>query len=178
MRPRTSRFSCITTSFAILAWLNVYSVAAAADAANCRAISNDAERLVCYDDLGSTPAISSEPARQVEVPPAPVAAPAVTPVPDTDAATEALDDDVGLEKVKGREEKQQVLVKGHVSSCREDGIGKFRFYFDNGQIWQQKDNRKIPWRTCDWDVTIKKDFFGYKMSPVGENRSIRIARIK
>ena len=141
-------------------------------AEDCRSIKDDAERLACWDKMMAPPA------------PAPAAvAPAAAAAPAAEApaakSPEVLDDTIGIETVKGGEtDKEELLVKGHVSSCREVKYEKYLFYFDNGQIWQQKDDRTVPWRECDFDVTIEKDLFGYKMLPEGEKRSIRIARIK
>jgi hypothetical protein len=190
----------------VLVTFPLLAVNPAQAAEDCRAIKGDAERLACYDKLMSpsapAPAPAPAPAAAAAVPAAvatppatateapavtTVSPPAAEPAPTSVAedvpapaamAPEVLDDEVGLENVKGRTDKDQLLVKGHVSSCRKEKRGKYRFYFDNGQIWQQKDNRTVPWRECDFDVTIEKDFFGYKMLPVGEKRSIRISRIK
>jgi len=38
--------------------------------------------------------------------------------------------------------------------------------------------RRVPWKECDFEVTIKKDFFGYVMQRSGEKKEIRIARMK
>ena len=165
-------------------------------AEDCRAIKDDAERLACYDRLMAPPVPESAPApvetapvtapAAAEVPPArvettsapaPAAEQASAPTPGAQSS-DVLDDNIGIENVKGREDELTVLVKGRVTSCRKDQRSKYRFYFDNGQIWQQKDNRTVPWKECNFDVTIEKDFFGYKMLPEGEKRSIRIARIK
>jgi len=37
---------------------------------------------------------------------------------------------------------------------------------------------KIRWKECAFDVTITKDFFGYKMIRVGETRKVRVGRVK
>ncbi len=143
------------------------------DMDDCRAITDAEARLACYDSLQA-------PTSQVEAV-APAEAPTVQSPPSAPTATGSvvLDDSIGAESIKDRKgELEDVVINGHVDSCREDRSSKYRFYFDNGQIWLQKDNRRVPWKECDFDVTIEKDFFGYKMLPKGEDRSIRISRIK
>jgi hypothetical protein len=95
--------------------------------------------------------------------------PAVTPAP--------LDDEIGKESL-GRENKDELMVQGTVVRCTKDATKKYLFYFDNGQVWKQKDNTNFRWKDCAFDVTITKDFFGYRMTPVGETRRVRIARLK
>ena len=104
-----------------------------------------------------------------------MAAPAATDAPATEPAP--LDDEVGKEAL-GRDEEEELVVHGTVVRCVEDLTSKYLFYFDNGQVWKQKDNKEVRWRECAFDVTITKDFFGYKMNRVGETRTIRIGRVK
>jgi len=104
-----------------------------------------------------------------------MAAPAATAAPAAEPAP--LDDEIGKEAL-GRDEEKELVVHGTVVRCVEDATSKYLFYFDNGQIWKQKDNTKIRWKECAFDVTITKDFFGYKMIPVGETRKVRIGRVK
>lgn len=135
----------------------------------CKSIQDDASRLACYDSIDSPRSPSAE------VVAAPVAATPVTKEPPV-AEPEELDDAVGRETVSREEEK--LAVRGHVVSCRKDATGKYLFYFGNGQIWRQKDDKRIGWKECEFDVTISKDFFGYKMLPDGEKQKVRIARVK
>lgn len=188
---RTKNRDSFAIAAAIAAGIAVISlcrVAAAADAVDCRSIEDNAERLACYDRMSSPPTPTPTPPppvapaaqapapQQVQSPaPQPVAEPVASPAA---GAPVVLDDSIGKESVDDGKEKERTLISGHVSSCREDRSGKYRFYFDNGQIWLQKDNKRVPWRECDFDVTLEKDFFGYKMLPDGEDRTIRISRIK
>ena len=129
----------------------------------CKLIQDDASRYACYDSIESPQSPSAE------VVEAPVAVTPVTKEPPV-AEPEELDDAVGRETVSREEEK--LTVRGHVVSCRTDATGKYLFYFGNGQIWRQKDNKRIGWKKCEFDVSISKDFFEYKMLP---DRSSAIA---
>lgn len=128
------------------------------------------------------------------VPPAPVdaepAAASVTATPKPAAAAvpaaaeqssertpETLSDKVGRETL-GPKKGEEVLVRGQIVRCREDLSGKYVFYFANGQVWRQRDNSRIRWDECNFEVTISKDFFGYKMIRDGEKKKVRIAREK
>jgi len=179
---------------AMLSVLSPVPFAAEIDVAEilkCQAMQDDASRLACYDSLNSPTTPAAEPPAagpaKVEPPPAaPVPAKgADAPAEKSAVAEEAtvnesvpLDDKIGKESLRGNVEKEKLIVRGRVISCREDLTSKYRFYFDNGQIWRQKDNKRITWDKCEFDVTISKDFFGYKMTPEGEKRHIRVARIQ
>lgn len=154
------------------------------DAEECRSIRDDADRLACYDRANSaTPAAAAMPdAAPVQAPTAavpaasdPVAPPEAAPEPIGDIVE--LSDDIGREALDGKTGGQEsITVRGRVVSCRKDLGGKYVFNFDNGQVWRQKDNLRLRWHECSFDVTITEDFFGYKMQPDGEDRKVRIGR--
>ena len=68
--------------------------------------------------------------------------------------------------------------EGRVVECKKDSANKYYFYFDNGQVWKQRANARIPPGKCDFNVTITEDTFGYKMQIEGETKKIRIGRVR
>jgi hypothetical protein len=186
----------------VLSMMTTSLFAAEIDAAailKCQAMQDDTSRLACYDDLNSPKPSAVEPAT---VDPAPAAPPpaepvATTPPPvkttpvesasrtPTDSGPrsaapvpEPLNEEIGQQTLRGDGKKAKVLVRGRVVRCQQDLRKKYLFYFDNGQIWKQKDNKRIRWKECEFDVTISEDVFGYKMVPDGETKQVRIARVK
>lgn len=161
---------------ACIAIVGVVATLLASDAIaqqDCGSIEDDASRLACYDSQALPP-------KPVEAPPpedSPPSKPVEAPVPMEATQPAPLDEEIGKEAL-GREEDEELVVHGTVVRCVEDATSKYLFYFDNGQIWKQKDNTTIRWKECAFDVTITKDFFGYKMIPVGEKRKVRIGRVK
>jgi len=174
-------------AIALVGLVSASSVSLAADPEfiamqKCQALQDRDERLACYDSISSQP--ESEVAT-VEAPPSvPQAPPSVAPVIEESLAKEELgaaaptmDDEIGRERL-GPKDGEQPMVQGQVVSCRENLSRKYEFTFANGQVWQQKDNKRVLWKECDFEVTIKKDFFGYVMQRSGEKKEIRIARVK
>lgn len=139
-------------------------------------------RPVQSPPAAADPAELSAPAGPAEPPAAePAQSSSAAPaIADKPAAAEPapLDDEIGQETLRGNARKDAPLVRGRVVSCKEDATGKYLFYFDNGQIWRQKDNTNVRWRECAFDVTISKDVFGYRMVPDNEKKRVRIARVK
>jgi hypothetical protein len=75
-------------------------------------------------------------------------------------------------------ERKNIAVQARVVRCLEQYNEKFLFYFDNGQVWKQKTDKRLTYdEDCRFDITISKDFFGYKME-TPEGRTIRISRVK
>lgn len=130
----------------------------------CSAIENDDLRLACFDGLTGLDAPS---APQVV---AEVAAPPPAP------------ENLGAERLRHKERaveaEEEINVTATVTRCSEGGNDRYVFYFDNGQVWKQSNNDRVRFRDCNFDVTITKDFFGYKMQQEGETRRIRIKRVK
>ncbi len=74
---------------------------------------------------------------------------------------------------------EQLEVQARVVRCTRDSRRRYYyFYLENGQIWKQKSDRRLRYKECNFNVTITKDFFGYRMVPEGETGKIRIARVK
>jgi hypothetical protein len=121
----------------------------------CSTIGEDAARLACYDGLVTAEA-SAVP------PPAPASLGAET-LRHKDRAVAA---------------EEEIEVAATVTQCGESADGRYVFYFSNGQVWKQSKDDRVSFRDCNFDVTITKDFFGYKMQQEGESRRIRIKRLK
>ena len=149
----------------------------------CKSMQDNTARLACYDALNSPSlpeatipaehAAPAAPAVPVEAEPA-APRPAAAQQPG-ERAPEALSDDIGRERL-GPRKGEELLVRGRIISCRESLTSKYLFYFANGQVWRQTDNSRIRWKECDFEVTISKDFFDYKMVRDGEKKKVRIAR--
>ena len=149
----------------------------------CGAIENDAARLTCFDGLVTSKA---------PVSPKPSVAPVVPVAPNPPAATETVADvaspppapeSLGVETMRQKdrptEAREEIKVSATVTRCSESvDKGRYFFYFSNGQVWKQSKNDRVHFGDCSFDVTITKDFFGYKMQEVGEKRRIRIKRVK
>ena len=76
------------------------------------------------------------------------------------------------------DEADELLVRARVTRCEKDARKKYYFVFDNGQVWKQVSDKRLRYRECEFDVTITRDFFGYKMQVDGEKGRIRIDRIQ
>ena len=120
-----------------------------------------------------------EAARAAERPGA--AAPAAEAAGTSEYAS--LTDDVGAELLhegkRGESDEPEFRpVRAELTGCRQDGVGKYYFFFENGQVWKQRDNSRPYFGDCELDVTITKDFFGYKMHVDGQKGETRIGRIR
>ena len=131
----------------------------------CKAIGEDAARLECYDGL-VTAEVSAAPAAPVTEVASPPPAPA------------SLGVETMRQKDRTGDAAEKVEVSATVTRCGENADGRYVFYFSNGQVWKQSKDDRVYFRDCNFDVTITKDFFGYKMQQAGENRRIRIKRLK
>jgi hypothetical protein len=146
----------------------------------CATIDAAKERLACYDQIAG-PSHAAPVAPSVAAA-APVAEPASAPAPaarPVAGAAGTLDDiDAETKPKAAREEQEELLVRARVTRCEKDARKKYYFVFENEQVWKQVSDKRLTYRECDFEVTITKDFFGYKMQPDGEKGRIRIVRVK
>lgn len=130
----------------------------------CSAIDDASARLACYDE-----AIG---------PPAPAANTSAAPRAEKPARKTL--DDLGAETLPGagRTEDEELAVRATVTGCKKDVRNKYMFFFENGQVWRQSSDKRVYFKDCNFEVTISRDFFGYKMLRDGDKGRIRIARVK
>ena len=139
------------------------------DMARCAELENADSRLACYDEvIGQSSSSPPDPEAAEKEPTG--TAPRSEPVP--------LTQDVGEEQLDGRPESEPTIIQGRVTECQKDANNKWYFVFDNGQVWKQRADARLPAGECDFWVTITKDVFGYKMQIEGEGKKIRIGRIR
>ena len=136
------------------------SVAADDDTALARCVSIDdaGQRLACYDEIAGR--VSS--ADEGDVTPAPIS---------EDYGAEQLSQDNPARKVE-----KPVLVK--VTSCRKDSHRRYYFYLENGQVWRQNDDDRLRFKECDFNATIVRDGFGYKLQVEGQKQRTRVKRVQ
>jgi hypothetical protein len=86
----------------------------------------------------------------------------------TATTIEPLPDDLGS--------PENVQYSTVVTSCKKGYYGDLYFVFDNGQVWKHTGNRRLRLKECNFNATIMKDAFGYKMQADGIDGSIRVKR--
>jgi hypothetical protein len=152
----------------------------AADLERCANIPEATARLACYDELSDPQ--RPEPPAEVASPPPASPPPASPPEPEV-VVEEALSAPEPMSRELGEEQlpmaqRNEAEFAGTVRRCEQNARGKWVFWFENGQVWEQRDRDRIRFDDCHFEVKITKDMFGYKMQRAGERRRIRIGRIK
>ena len=145
----------------ILAGLMTASSVAADDdtaLARCVSIDDAGQRLACYDEMAGR----------------------VTSADERAAAPAPISEDYGAEQLStdnpDRKVERPVLVK--VTSCRRDDRRKYYFYLENGQVWRQNDDDRLRFKECNFNATIIRDGFGYKLQVEGQKRRTRVKRVQ
>lgn len=144
----------------------------AADLGSCANLEDPQARLACYD-AASQGLQEAKPAS----PPA-EAAPA-RETPESPAAADSAQPSVAVsEEQPGPEDGKDQPLRLQLTDCQKGPTGKWYFYFDDGQVWKQKDNDRFSTKNCNGEVAISKDFFGYKIEFQTTENKIRAARVK
>ena len=159
--PRIGTIIFILGTIALTASVEVHAQDSS-DTARCAELENADARLACYDEVIG---------RSNSSPPDPEAA---------EKEPNPLTEEVGQEQLdsKDKPDQEPEAFAGRVTDCRQHADGKWYFYFANGQVWKQKNTDRQRFKDCDFEATITKDAFGYKMQVDGEGKKIRIGRIR
>jgi hypothetical protein len=156
----------------------------------CASKSDSLERLVCYDDITkSLPTSISTTAENPTVKPDTKASPKINEIPETkteivqQSSTPAArkfnpEDSFGIER-KYVQNKQANEVTFVIESVSKTLRSKYKFYFKNGQIWEQKDTDKYGKFKAGETVIIKRGVLdAFYLKKPDANRTIRVKRIK
>ena len=132
----------------------------------CARMTDQDARFACFDNLGER-VLREEPADKK-----PTQEKMAQPEAVTATATNAqpLPDDLGRSK--------SIQYSGLITSCQKGQYGDWYFIFDNGQVWKEVNNRNLRFKECNFNATITKDVFGYKMQIDGVEKTIRIRRTR
>lgn len=76
------------------------------------------------------------------------------------------------------QESKRIEYSGKITSCKQGVYGNWYFIFDNGQTWKEVNKRNRRFKECNFDVTITKDTFGYKMRIEALEKTLRVRRHK
>jgi hypothetical protein len=169
----------------------------------CAQIEDSEQRMACYESLGkqviavdraaeSTVETAAEPetavvpvadtattAPDVQVAESAATAPAAAEEASTVAETSpTLPDEIGGDRFSQNDAERNRQNRGQVRSCQRDQNNRFTFYFDNGQVWRQTDERRFRQpHDCQFIAEITRDVFGYLMQIEGKKNKIRVKRI-
>ena len=141
-----------------------YAVDTAEELKVCAGITDKDARLACFDNLGER-VLQAEPADK-----APTQEETAQPEVETASTTgvQPLPEDLGGSK--------DIQYAGLITSCKQGHYGDWYFFFDNGQVWKEVSNRNLRFKECNFNATITRDAFGYKMKIDGVKRNIRVRR--
>lgn len=145
----------------------------------CREISNDSDRLACFDALASGLSVGdviSDVSHQIAeaAPPQPV----LTPEERFGA------EDLPQTEEEKREEDKLKSLAASVVDIGRNGRGKYVIVLANGQVWRQLSadtgKLRIPRAGAEGlNAEIKRRMLGaHSLYLNGENRGIRVERIK
>ena len=152
----------------------------------CAAVSDEGQRLACYDTLGgqlqASPASADVAAERPVSPPVPPPDQTTAPAAAAVAASprKTPDENLGGYQFKDPEEdpNEMAMITRVVDCEKERGSGSWYFRFENDQVWKQVDRRTLNFQGCDFPVKVLSDGFGYVMRIEGREGKIRVSRRK
>lgn len=171
----------------LLSWLPLTAFGSDAAWRECRAVTDSAARLACYDALvdqfpkpaaadavsasPSAPAGVAEPAVQAIAPQPSVAAP--TPV----VAATQTPAEFGLERQA--QQAQIESIQSRIVGTFRGWEAKSKITLENGQVWQIADGTRGVYSLESPAVTIERGVFGtFFLKIDGVNRSPKVKRLK
>jgi hypothetical protein len=133
----------------------------------CAKMTDRNARFACFDNLGERvlreASADKKPTREKMAQPEAVTATATNAQP--------LPDDLG--KSTG-----SIKYSGLITSCKKGHYGDWYFIFDNGQVWKEVNKRNRRFKECNFNATITRDGFGYKMQIHGVEKYLRVRRYR
>jgi hypothetical protein len=128
----------------------------------CARMENTKKRVACYEALGKQVLGEEIAASATET---------VAPAAEEPAAA-------AVESPAVDEDDEYKPIHAHVRACQKASDNRYFFILDSGEIWKQSGGRTHRFKDCSFDVTIRKDVFGYKMTIDGDDKTVRVKRHK
>ncbi|AAN57177.1 hypothetical protein HRJ35_22105 [Shewanella oneidensis MR-1] len=148
--------------------------------AQCAAMTDKLERLICYDNLASSVQVVSSVPTDSNAPSAAVATAVIAQgvaAPTPTAAASNIEDNFGMEAKRAQEDTIDKLYLD-VESIAEDPYGALKITFTNGQVWKQTEGRKYNLKAGE-KIFIEKAAFGsFLMGTENRNAKVRVKRLK
>lgn len=126
----------------------------------CGLINNSSARLACYDQLGGRKGLAV--AKSIE----PMAL-------QQDEVSSSL-----LAKQNTRRAEPVSATLKVIKCVKRGGNNKYMFYLEDGQVWKQISSKRLNFKNCNFDVSILKDFFGYKMQLQDSKKKFSVSRVR
>lgn len=121
---------------------------------SCKALKEDAFRLKCFDTVLSGGVYSQQKIEQ-----------------------EKVNSFGTIDKPKAKEVKTNISVE--IVKISKGTAGTLIYYLKNGQVWKQADVGKLLSQSLPFKAEIKKiSLGGFRLSPVGSKRSIKVKRLR
>ncbi len=130
----------------------------------CAKMTDRNARFACFDNLGERVL------REASADEKPTREKMAQPEAVTGTATNAqpLPDDLG--------NSTGIKYSELITSCKKGPSGAWYFIFDNGQVWKEVNKRNRRFKECNFNATITKDGFGYKMHIHEVDKYLRVKR--
>lgn len=158
----------------------------------CAEMTDRDTRLACFDNLGERvlreESATEKPTPEMVAQPEAAATETVTETKtETKAETETattvtatsappFPDSLGGSKFGNDPVATNFPYGGLITSCKQGHYGDWFFFFDNGQVWKEVHHRNRRFKECNFNATITKGGFGYKMRIDGEEKNIGVTR--
>ena len=141
----------------------------------CARMTDRDARIACLDNLGKRVLLeesADEMPTQEEVAEPQV----VTTAPI--AKAQPPPDNLGVPAVGDDQEVKPPEYTGKLRSCKQGQYGNWYFFLDNGHVWKEVNIRSRRFKECNYNVTITKGVFGYRMRIDELEKTIQVKRHK
>ena len=134
----------------------------------CAEVTDADARLACFDELAARvqreePAVDPTPAVAAEKP-----------------EEASLPEHLGGTEFEEQSDNFETHHQGTITECQKGRDERWYFIFSNGQVWKQSNKERRRFKDCNFQATISRDGFGYKMEMdmQGKQQTVRVSRVR
>ncbi|GGI88059.1 hypothetical protein [Shewanella gelidii] len=155
----------------------------------CRGLTQDSQRLACYDQLAKrfqsstatttiAPVVAAKPAVKAPVPTPPVSAPVTktAQAAKSQPTAEQQVEDFGIRYKEIEDEVTKIYLD--VVKVKKDPRGLLKITFSNGQLWKQAEAKRFKLKAGDKAFIEKASLGSFLLGTDKRNATIRVKRLK